>query len=160
MLTPISTRARSMPDDEAPTAENGSRKCRDVATLLAFVAFWAGMFFIAAEALERGDPRRVVFGVDSYGNVCGANNGDGKPDLSLARKLHFIDVTDVKNGAGDNILKAKRVCLSQCPGIDDTCTVEDLAQARCLQANKFVCPYYRISMVRARTFVRRAAALK
>ena len=51
------------------------RKCRDVFFLILFLLFWLGMVVIAAVAVNAGEPKRLIYGTDWQGNICGASDG-------------------------------------------------------------------------------------
>ncbi|KAJ1346066.1 hypothetical protein KIN20_000754 [Parelaphostrongylus tenuis] len=53
----------------------GRRSCTDCSFLVLFIIFCGGLGCIAWYAMETGDPYRVIFGSDSFGNTCGRNNG-------------------------------------------------------------------------------------
>ncbi|KAM9005669.1 choline transporter-like protein 3 isoform 3-T3 [Sarcophilus harrisii] len=57
------------------------RKCTDPAWLILFFLFWAGLAFIMGYSVIAGAAERLVFGYDSYGNVCGKKNSpvEGAP---------------------------------------------------------------------------------
>ena len=39
-----------------------------------YAAFWFGLVVVAALALDQGDPFRLIYGSDSFGNSCGTSN--------------------------------------------------------------------------------------
>ena len=47
------------------------RSCKDIIWLLLFIVFWVGMVVIAQWSLRNGDPYRILYGEDSFGNTCG-----------------------------------------------------------------------------------------
>jgi hypothetical protein len=47
------------------------RSVKDVIWLLLFLVFWAGMLTIGGYAYYHGDPLRLIYGQDSFGNICG-----------------------------------------------------------------------------------------
>lgn len=51
------------------------RSCRDVVCLLVFVCMLGGTGYGTYLAFYLGDPDRLIYGVDSWGNVCGQRNG-------------------------------------------------------------------------------------
>ncbi|KAK6733291.1 hypothetical protein RB195_017190 [Necator americanus] len=53
----------------------GRRSCTDCSFLILFLIFCGGLGSIAWYALDNGDPYRIIFGSDSFGNTCGRNNG-------------------------------------------------------------------------------------
>eukprot|EP00054_Salpingoeca_dolichothecata_P014314 m.80628 g.80628 ORF g.80628 m.80628 type:complete len:645 (+) comp20931_c1_seq1:81-2015(+) len=89
------------------------RSCTDVLFLLIFIAFWVGMVVIASLAFRDGEPGRIIYGYDSYGNVCSqdnsrvVNNSNSGLDMGSRDYLFYFDPTD------DGAL---RICVSSCPG--------------------------------------------
>lgn len=68
---------------------------------------------IAAFALVFGNPKRLIHGYDSFGNICGTENEKiGSWELSGLdmRKKPFLFYLDVKN-----IHNSLKVCVSKCP---------------------------------------------
>lgn len=51
------------------------RSCGDVMCLLVFLAVLGGTGFGGYLGVRLGDPNRLVYGVDSWGNVCSKQNG-------------------------------------------------------------------------------------
>ena len=43
-----------------------------------------------------GNPNRLMYGIDTYGNVCGADHtAAGAPDLRGATKLYYLNPLDL-----------------------------------------------------------------
>eukprot|EP00884_Botryococcus_braunii_P000131 jgi/Botrbrau1/10118/Bobra.20_2s0025.1 len=119
------------------------RRTRDCLFLLIFTAFWGGMIFIAYKAFTTGDPKRLAYGIDSYGNVCGANNnwnGEGGPDLRQYKKLYYLNPLELLNST--TFRSARAICVQECPSSLDLCSVDSLP---CRSANQYRCPYYRVA---------------
>ncbi|VDN25100.1 unnamed protein product [Cylicostephanus goldi] len=55
--------------------QKGRRSCTDCSFLILFLIFCGGLGSIAWFALDNGDPYRILYGSDSFGNTCGRNNG-------------------------------------------------------------------------------------
>ncbi|CAJ0608020.1 unnamed protein product [Cylicocyclus nassatus] len=53
----------------------GRRSCTDCSFLILFLIFCGGLGSIAWFAVDNGDPYRILYGSDSFGNTCGRNNG-------------------------------------------------------------------------------------
>nr|KAF6291721.1 solute carrier family 44 member 3 [Myotis myotis] len=95
------------------------RKCTDKAWLLLFFLFWAGLMFITGSAVAAGATGRLLFGHDSFGNVCGRKNSpvEGAPlsgqDMTLKKHVFFMDSChlDVKDGQ----LGSTALCVASCP---------------------------------------------
>merc|ERR1711988_1995221 len=85
-------------DCKAPDPENTPRWVTDIIFLIAFIAFWIGMFVCAGMGFSSGDVSRLMYFIDYNGNRCG-ENGFGK----------YVHWTHPLN-AGTN------VCVDSCPG--------------------------------------------
>lgn len=75
---------------------NKKRHCRDVIFLILFVAYWVGMWIIAAVAVPAGDPTRLTVPRDSLDQFCGLNNSeisstDSTMDLTDRPFLYYIN---------------------------------------------------------------------
>jgi hypothetical protein len=83
-----------------------------------------------------GDPKRLYYGIDSYGNVCGSNNdwnGNGNgPDLTAHKRLYFLNPFELRDPL--NYQYAKAICVPECP--TDVCSIGSLP---CLQARQYRC---------------------
>lgn len=73
-----------------------------------------------------GDPRRLVYGLDSHGLLCGANNTykDSFMDLIDKPNLYYLDALELLNPT--NIMYARTVCVASCPTVDDQCALSSL----------------------------------
>ncbi|XP_038057482.1 choline transporter-like protein 1 isoform X1 [Patiria miniata] len=95
------------------------RSCRDVICLFLFLAFWVGMGYIAVVSIMDGQPERIIFGADSYGNVCGKNNGL-IPGVNLSGQ-NLIDRPYVFTFNPESIINpatpTKMLCVSECPDV-------------------------------------------
>lgn len=84
-----------------------SRKCTDIPFCLLFTAFWAGMLYIAAVAVQGVGPegyQRLTNGEDFNGLVCGVSAGvQGKPYLFWLDPVGAPDLT---------------WCMGACPSSD------------------------------------------
>ncbi|KAH6925046.1 hypothetical protein HPB50_027404 [Hyalomma asiaticum] len=98
---------------DEPSAPLKARGCTDLPWLFALAAFLGAAVFVASFALALGDPRRLIYGCDSFGNVCGARNA---PIGSLAFSgmdatdrpyLLYFDLADPRNSL--------KICVSHCP---------------------------------------------
>eukprot|EP00249_Psilotum_nudum_P010325 c22474_g1_i1 orf=490-2595(-) len=96
---------------------NENRKCRDVAFLVAFVAFWVGMIINSSFGWNRGDPRRLVYGLDYKGNLCGSKKAN--PDLGDFHVRYWQNPNQVyQSGLSEspiNLIEARSICLKGCP---------------------------------------------
>ncbi|XP_052774226.1 choline transporter-like protein 1 [Mya arenaria] len=103
----------------------GDRKCTDVAFLLLFLCFIGGMGYSGYRGVSLGNPRRLLYGTDSWGNVCNQQN-DVIPGLNMSRTgLDLIDkpylfyfnediFAAVIDANKDNI-KTVKICVPKCP---------------------------------------------
>lgn len=88
------------------------RTCTNPIALAVFLTFVIGWLAIVGVAVQKGDPYRVLRGIDSFGNVCGRkndehpNNGNYYVNMEAHRFLYWTDPTDTL---------APRVCVQQCP---------------------------------------------
>eukprot|EP00732_Lithocolla_globosa_P000964 Lithocolla_globosa_v1_NODE_397_length_4183_cov_17.938227.p1 type:complete len:706 gc:universal NODE_397_length_4183_cov_17.938227:4151-2034(-) len=104
-------KGRQIPKGEGP--ENGgplkNRHCTDVIWLILFILFWIGMIIIGAFAWNIGAPLRLLYGVDSDGNLCGDTNVDTGNDFTNQTYLLYFDPL--------NITASYAKCVSECPSI-------------------------------------------
>ncbi|XP_007534060.2 choline transporter-like protein 3 isoform X2 [Erinaceus europaeus] len=95
------------------------RKCTDTTWLFLFFLFWTGLMFLMGYSVVAGAAGRLLFGYDSFGNVCGKKNSpiEGAPlsgqDMTLKKHVFFmnscnLDIKDMKLGS---IV----LCVSSCP---------------------------------------------
>mmetsp|Transcript_21682 Transcript_21682/g.60287 ORF Transcript_21682/g.60287 Transcript_21682/m.60287 type:complete len:817 (+) Transcript_21682:143-2593(+) len=129
------------PPPEQRITPYSDRKPRDVFCLVMYTLFWIGLLLIAGVCFLLGDPLRIVYGLDGYGNTCGALadwNGTGGPDLTARRKLYYLSPFDALNPA--SLLYGHSICVETCPTSVAPCTVAD---PQCLDTGAFRCPYYR-----------------
>lgn len=96
---------------------NEDRRCRNLPVLFVFVAFWVGMIINSSYGWNKGDPRRLVYGLDYKGNVCGEKKAN--PDLSSFDVRYWQNPNQVYESAIDgspiNLVKARSICLKGCP---------------------------------------------
>ncbi|KAH7297110.1 hypothetical protein KP509_26G054000 [Ceratopteris richardii] len=93
------------------------RRCHNLPVLFLFVAFWVGMIINSSYGWSKGDPRRLVYGLDYKGNMCGDKKGD--PDLSDFDVRYWQNPNQVYDSALDgspiNLVNARSICLKDCP---------------------------------------------
>ncbi|XP_038057483.1 choline transporter-like protein 1 isoform X2 [Patiria miniata] len=119
------TRVKPLKGDGVEQVDDGfdgpldDRSCRDVICLFLFLAFWVGMGYIAVVSIMDGQPERIIFGADSYGNVCGKNNGL-IPGVNLSGQ-NLIDRPYVFTFNPESIINpatpTKMLCVSECPDV-------------------------------------------
>ncbi|XP_073213100.1 choline transporter-like protein 3 isoform X3 [Lepidochelys kempii] len=105
------------------------RKCTDVLWLILFFLFWAGLMFITGYAVTAGSAERLVYGYDSYGNICGRKNThiEGAPlsgqDMTNKKHVFFLNSCglEIKNLKINSIA----LCVSSCPQ-EQLNTLEDI----------------------------------
>lgn len=84
-----------------------------------------------------GELKRLVYGLDSHGLLCGANNTykDTVMDLTDKPNLYYLDALELLDPA--NIMYARTVCVSSCPSVEEQCGLSSLpctnnTQYRCV----------------------------
>ncbi|XP_045148099.1 choline transporter-like protein 3 isoform X2 [Echinops telfairi] len=95
------------------------RKCTDTSWLLLFFLFWAGLMFIMGYSVMAGATGRLLFGYDSFGNVCGKKNSpvEGAPlsgqDMTLKKHVFFLNSCNLE--VKDARLNSIALCVANCP---------------------------------------------
>ncbi|XP_059584052.1 choline transporter-like protein 3 isoform X2 [Alligator mississippiensis] len=95
------------------------RKCTDRLWLIFFFLFWAGLTFITGYAVTAGAAERLVFGYDSYGNICGRKNIpiEGAPlsgqDMTSKKFVFFLNSCNLE--IKDLKINSVALCVSSCP---------------------------------------------
>ncbi|KAK5844563.1 choline transporter protein 1 [Gossypium arboreum] len=104
------------------TTEDGgiirhNRKCRDVAFLVIFIAFWVAMIVNSSFGFNQGNPLRLTYGLDYKGNVCGDKHAH--PGLHQLELKYWLNPNQVyQSGVKDSQFKlsnARSICLLDCP---------------------------------------------
>ncbi|KAG2681938.1 hypothetical protein I3843_11G167500 [Carya illinoinensis] len=94
-----------------------NRKCRDIAFLVIFIAFWVAMIVNSSFGFNQGNPLRLTYGLDYKGNVCGEKHA--KRDLRELELRYWLDPNQVyQSGLKSNQFKlanARSICLLDCP---------------------------------------------
>ncbi|XP_022100196.1 choline transporter-like protein 1 isoform X2 [Acanthaster planci] len=89
------------------------RGCTDCLCCIIFLLFWVGMFFIAGYSIATGNVIRLIYGYDSYGNICGMKNSkienvtQSGMDMTDRGRVFFMDIRQ----PGPSL----EICVSQCP---------------------------------------------
>ncbi|XP_069497372.1 choline transporter-like protein 3 [Ambystoma mexicanum] len=95
------------------------RKCTDIAWLIAFFLFWAGLMFITGYALTAGAAERLVFGYDSFGNVCGRRNTAVRnaplSGQDMTDKKHVFFLNSCSLEIRNLKVNSTALCVSSCP---------------------------------------------
>ncbi|XP_053558594.1 choline transporter-like protein 1 isoform X2 [Bombina bombina] len=93
--------------------------CTDIPWLLLFIIFCVGMGFICGFSIATGAASRLIFGYDSYGNICGQKNVkvEGIPNSGMDHTKHkyvfFLDPCNLD--LLNRKIKSKALCVSECP---------------------------------------------
>ncbi|GMR35608.1 hypothetical protein PMAYCL1PPCAC_05803, partial [Pristionchus mayeri] len=76
--------------------KSANRSCTDVCFLFLFLVFCGGLVAVTLYGLERGDPYRILYGSDSFGNTCGRQNKAllAAANESIRVPLSGSDMTD------------------------------------------------------------------
>lgn len=104
------------PPEQKPRIKQ-NRKCRDIAFLILFLAYGIGIIVESSWGFNKGDPRRLVYGLDYKGNTC----GDKKGSLNLKSFdiRYWVNPNQVyKSGLASDpftLTDARSICLSDCP---------------------------------------------
>lgn len=94
-----------------------NRKCRDVVFLILFIAFWVAMIVNSSFGFNKGNPLRLIYGLDYKGNVCGNRYAD--PDLRELEVKYWLNPNQVYQsglkGSQFKLADARSICLMECP---------------------------------------------
>ena len=85
--------------------------------------------------LLAGNPERLQYGIDSYGNLCGSKNdwnGTTGPDLRNATKLYYLNPLQLLNPS--TIYTAQSICVSSCPTNTSLCSISNFP---CLNGTQY-----------------------
>ncbi|XP_057386525.1 choline transporter-like protein 3 isoform X3 [Balaenoptera acutorostrata] len=119
------------------------RKCTDKAWLFLFFLFWAGLVFIMGYSVTAGATGRLLFGYDSFGNVCGKKNSpvEGAPlsgqDMTLKKHVFFMNSCNLE--VKDVRFSSRILCVSSCPE-EQLNTLEEV-QLFANTSGSFLCVY-------------------
>ncbi|XP_071954060.1 choline transporter-like protein 1 isoform X2 [Antedon mediterranea] len=100
-------------DGAPPLSKSEDRSCTDCLCAILFLVFLVGMGVVAGFAIAAGSVQRVVYGYDSYGNICGMKN-EKYPGVELSG----MDMTDMPYVFFMNILDPDdsiEICVKKCP---------------------------------------------
>ncbi|KAI1295760.1 Choline transporter-like protein 1 [Halotydeus destructor] len=95
---------------------NRPRECTDVFWLILFVLFWIGLICIATFSYIIGNPLRLYYGQDSFGNICGIRNNLKLVDADVPysgmdmTRRPFVFYMDPHN-----ISHSLKICVQSCP---------------------------------------------
>ncbi|XP_019523742.1 PREDICTED: choline transporter-like protein 3 isoform X2 [Hipposideros armiger] len=119
------------------------RKCTDTTWLFLFFLFWTGLMFITGYSVVAGATGRLLFGYDSFGNVCGKKNYpvEGAPlsgqDMTLKKHVFFMNSCNLE--VKDGKLVSTTLCISSCPE-EQLDTLEEI-QLFAKNNGSFLCVY-------------------
>jgi hypothetical protein len=106
----------------------------DIPFCILFILFWIGSMVVMAKALEKGEPTRLLYGVDYIGNICSVNNGgrgNFTRDLTNMPVLYWPNPTDLKY----------HICVPKCPTKADVPEAGDYFGLTDSAKSKFQCNY-------------------
>ena len=86
-------------------APEPERRCHDVGPLIVFILYWSGMLAIALMAVQEGDYRRLIDGMDDHNQLCGG------ADTELESRP-YVYYACLQYGS-----RRPTVCVSQCPSL-------------------------------------------
>lgn len=89
-----------------------NRSCTDIICCLLFLIFIVGLFVVAFFAFKYGDPKLLLYPVNSEGELCGYGNQRGK------NYLFFFDLVACgRMGVGVFVsgCPTPQICVSECP---------------------------------------------
>nr|XP_045753100.1 choline transporter-like protein 3 isoform X1 [Mirounga angustirostris] len=119
------------------------RKCTDTTWLFLFFLFWTGLMFITGYSVAAGATGRLLFGYDSFGNVCGKKNSpvEGAPlsGQDMTRKKHVFFMNSCNLEVKDVRLNSTILCVSRCPE-EQLSTLEEV-QLFADNNGSFLCVY-------------------
>ncbi|KAG4161401.1 hypothetical protein ERO13_D01G052400v2 [Gossypium hirsutum] len=121
MRGPLGAVLERYPLSDGTTEDGGiirhNRKCRDVAFLVIFIAFWVAMIVNSSFGFNQGNPLRLTYGLDYKGNVCGDKHAH--PGLHQLELKYWLNPNQVyQSGVKDSQFKlsnARSICLLDCP---------------------------------------------
>nr|GME02720.1 choline transporter-like protein 2 [Ipomoea batatas] len=95
----------------------GKRKCRDVAFLVIFIAFWVAMIVNSSFGFNQGNPLRLTYDLDYKGNIC--NDRHAELDLRELELRYWLNPNVVfqsgLKGSHVQLANARSICLMDCP---------------------------------------------
>jgi len=114
------------------------RGCTDILCIVLFAACWALMWLVASTAFANGDPKRLIYGKDALGNLCGQSKDPGVNISITGAKWSdltstvypFPSASECASGflygktCEDRLQSALNlgVCVKECPGVGQRVT--------------------------------------
>lgn len=132
-MTPTDVELTSANDAKAKAVTRGpikNRSCTDIICLLLFILFIAGFVIISIFAYMNGNPRLLLYPVDTEGNRCGLAPADKSIGVDFLKMpfLHFFDlsecvtaklnntkITKIVDSLTDFSCDTRQVCVEKCP---------------------------------------------
>ena len=94
----------------SPEVSPVPRRCHDVPWLIVFALYWVGMLTIATCAVQEGDWKRLVSGMDDDDQLCGEHNqGQGHDNLESQPFVYFACLQYGR--------RQPTVCVPTCPSL-------------------------------------------
>lgn len=120
-------RSNSTDEEEQPKCgmiKSEDRKCRDILCCFIFVVFWLGMVVVATLGMKNGNPKKLVFGTDYIGGICGVD------ELEHLPKIFYPEMADnileaTQEGIPLSDIRFTGICVKDCPKADDVDPVCD-----------------------------------
>ncbi|XP_039591249.1 choline transporter-like protein 3 isoform X1 [Polypterus senegalus] len=95
------------------------RRCTDLPWLILWFLFWTGMMFIAGYSITAGSAERLIFGHDSFGNVCGRKNlpikGAALSGKDMTHHIHIFLLNSCNLKIKNLRINSVALCVSSCP---------------------------------------------
>ncbi|XP_006007447.1 choline transporter-like protein 1 isoform X1 [Latimeria chalumnae] len=96
--------------------------CTDIPWLLIFILFCVGMGLICGFSIVSGAASRLIYGYDSYGNICGRKNvqveGIANSGLDHTEKKYVFFLDPCNLDFVKKRIKSIALCVSACPKVE------------------------------------------
>ncbi|XP_060695163.1 choline transporter-like protein 1 [Hemiscyllium ocellatum] len=119
------------------------RSCTDVLWLLILILFCIGMVVICGFAIASGAAQRLIFGYDSFGNICGQKNakaeGEEWSGLDHTKNKYVFFLEPCNLDVVHFKIKSMALCVAKCPDIELR-TLEDVKRFAVENGSK-LCAY-------------------
>lgn len=102
--------SKTNPNHE-PTAVRG---CTDVFWLCLYVVFWLLMIVVAIFSFVYGNPLRLIYGYDSFGNTCGVAHNERFPEFPLSGK-NTLNTPNIFFLSMEKLRATIKICVKECP---------------------------------------------
>jgi choline transporter-like protein 2/4/5 len=108
-------------------ANDVEHKCTDIIWLVLFIVWWIGMLAICGYAAVRGDPDKLIYGLDYNGSLCnggaGTNEGGAGKNFVAYPQLDQDIVSFMSSYTSGTIdytnFPLHGICVTKCPGQDE-----------------------------------------